>query len=92
MKLDVTLSMPLPENSAPFLMIIAKAHGYEGPAEQAAINQFVCEHICKQQMLALFRTIITNALAPYYGIANSAEATKAVIYFDEQAVVTSTIS
>ena len=68
MKLRVTFELPLPEGFEPFLQVIAEAHGYTMEEDKTAM-QYICQNVCCPQVSALFQTLITSALHPYFGMA-----------------------
>jgi hypothetical protein len=70
MKLKVQFEMPLPEGFEPYLEVIARAHGYQG---NGSSEQFICQEVCQPQASALFRSLIVNALTPYFGIAGQSQ-------------------
>ena len=70
MKVKVQFEMPLPQGFEPYLEVIAKAHGYQG---QGSLEQFICQEVCQPQVSALFRSLIVNALIPYFGFAGLAQ-------------------
>lgn len=70
MKLKVQFEMPLPEGFEPYLEVIARAHGYQG---NGSSEQFICQEVCQSQVSALFRSLIVNALIPYFGFAGLAQ-------------------
>ena len=70
MKVKVQFEMPLPEGFEPYLEVIARAHGYQGDGSS---QQFICQGVCQPQVSALFRSLIVNALTPYFGLAGQAQ-------------------
>lgn len=88
MKIKLQFELPLPEGFEPFLRVIAETHGYRGSESEISAEDFVCQKICVPQVDSLFRTLITNALAPYFGLAAQDKVDSVLAAYEQQRVVT----
>lgn len=89
MKVRVTFEMPLPQGFEPFLLVIAETHGYS-PSQYPDLTpeQFILAHVCCPQVSTLFRTLITNALSPYFGVAGRTQVDEVQsVYEDTHTVI-----
>jgi|LakMenE01Jun11ns_1017448.scaffolds.fasta_scaffold9877632_2 hypothetical protein len=94
MKIRVTFEMPLPEGFEPFLLVIAETHGYSASQyPDLTPEQFVLAHVCCPQVSTLFKTIITSALSPYFGIVGKEQVEQVQsVYENTHTVVADIVS
>lgn len=67
MKVSVSFELPLPEGFEPYLLLIAKSHGYVEGGE-TSLEDFICREVCEKQVSSLFRTLVKSALGGQLGI------------------------
>lgn len=91
MKLRVTFELPLPPETQPYLGIIAKVFGYSPSLHEMTPEAFVCKEVCEPQVSALFRTMITNALSSYLGLAGADQVSQVQAQYDATHSVTADI-
>jgi hypothetical protein len=90
MNITVTFAMPLPEGFEPFMDIIAKTHGWSVQSDISAAV-YLCESVCKPQVSALFRVIVSNAISSYLGLSGQEQLNAILEQYDTLHTVTAEI-
>lgn len=81
MNIKAFFEMPLPEGSEPFMMLIAKSHGFN-PSGELTLNEFLTKEVCEKQISSLFRAIIRNALEGQLGISGTEQINNILAAYD----------